>query len=77
MKASLRRFRVSVAAHTVPPRWDIVAHERVVYERDEGAARVHGIRSAHRDAGVPPLRSLMRLSWRYVSAEVEKGIADL
>jgi hypothetical protein len=68
---NLRRFRVAVQAHPVPPRWRILAHERVVYERDERAARVHGVRSAHRDAEIPPLRSLMRLSWPYTSAEME------
>lgn len=69
-----RRFRVSVAAHKVPPRWEVEAHERVVYERDEREARAHGVRSAHRDADVPPLRSLMRLSWRHVSAEAEQDL---
>lgn len=67
-KSDYRPYRVSVAAHRIPPRWDIPAGERVVFERTEEAARTHGIRSAHRDAGVPPLRSLMRPSWRYVTA---------
>ena len=70
--SDLRRFRVAVAAHSIPPRWSIEEHERVVYERDERAARTHGVRSAHIEAGVPPLRSLMRLSWPYVTAEPER-----
>jgi hypothetical protein len=72
-KTSVRRFRVAVAAHSIPPRWSILEHERVVYERDERAARTHGVRSAHVEADVPPLRSLMRLSWPYTSAEAEAG----
>ena len=72
--SDLRRFRVTVAAHSIPPRWNIVEHERVVYEQDEQSARTHGIRSAHRDADVPPLRSLMRLSWPHVSAEAEREL---
>lgn len=72
-RGDYRPFRVSVVAHHVPPRWDIPAGVRTVFERDEQQARTHGIRSAHRDVGVPPLRSLMRVSWPYVSAVPEAG----
>lgn len=68
------RFRVLVKAHEVPPRWVIPAHERVVFESDERTARLHGVRSAHRDAGVPALRSLTRVSWPFVSATREHPI---
>lgn len=66
-----QRFMVTVAAHHVPPRWEIGAHERAVYEQDVARARLHGVRSAHRDTGVPALRSLIRVSWPYVLAREE------
>jgi hypothetical protein len=65
---SVRPFRVVIAAHPIPPRWEVPGAEVEVFAESEREARRQAVRSAHLDAGVPPLRSLLRLSWEHVTA---------
>ena len=62
-------WRVSVAEHDVPPRWHIPASTATLGAATAHAACVQAIRRAHRDAGVPPLLSMIALSLDHVRAE--------
>lgn len=64
----LKRWQVVVAAHTVA-RWDVPARTTVVGAETAEHARVTVLRWAHADAGVPPLRSMLRAAWQHVRAE--------
>lgn len=66
--SSTPQFRVLIAPHDIPPRFRIEEQERLVYAADSRLARKYAIRSAHRDAEIPPLRSLLRVSWPYATA---------
>lgn len=71
-------WRVTVVEHAVAPRWTVPARETVVGAETAADARLTVLRWAHSDAGVPPLRSLLRVSWpssraeRYVDAREEE-----
>jgi hypothetical protein len=66
---------VSIAAHRVS-RWSIAASDVTLLASDEHDARVTALKWAHRTAGCPPWRPLVRASWRYSSAESTGGGAN-
>lgn len=74
--SDVQRFRVTVEAHRLEPRFEVPASSRVVWAEDVKRARYRGLRAAHIDAQVPGLRSLMRVSWPFVSAVSELEPAD-
>lgn len=63
-----RAWRVTLAEHVVGGRWTVAGWEGWRFEKLESAAKAATVRDAHIVAGVPPLRSLLRSSWPYVSA---------
>lgn len=74
--SDVQRFRVTVEAHRLEPRFDVPASSQVVFAEDVKRARYRGLRAAHIDAQIPGLRSLMRVSWPFVSAVLEREAAD-
>ncbi len=62
-------WRVTIAEHGVPPRWHIPAQEVTVGAGTAAIACRTAIRFAHRDADVPPLRSMLAVSMEYARAE--------
>lgn len=67
--ARLPTWRVTIAAHEVPPRWSIPATVCEVGASTAEIACGVCLRFAHSDAGVPPLRSLLAVSRAHVHAE--------
>lgn len=62
-------WRVTIAAHDVPPRWYVPARVVELGSYTAGGARDQALRWAHIDAGVPALRSLLRLSVEHARVE--------
>ena len=60
-------YRVTVNAHAVD-RWTVPAATFKLCAPDETAARLMATRAAHRRAGVPPMKPLLRESWSHTSA---------
>jgi hypothetical protein len=65
-------FRVTVRAHELE-RWSIESRCVEVPAASEAHARLHVVREAHRAAGVPPLRSLVRRSFTHATAEAARA----
>jgi hypothetical protein len=59
---------VTVAEHDVPPRWHIPAQVLKVCAPDATSARAQATQAAHRAAGCPPWKPLLRISYPYTSA---------
>lgn len=64
-------YRVVIAAHAVPPRWKIPAYSGVHHATTAQVARLMAVRHVHIVAGVPALKSLLRVSWRHSQAVPE------
>ena len=67
-------YDVTIAEHVVNGRWPVPASLHRVGGPSLACARATVVRLAHIDAGVPALRSLLRLSWphaRAVQVEVD------
>lgn len=63
-------YRVSVEAHDVPPRWRIKARTVKLPAPNGNYARRRVIEWTHSDAGVPPWKPCMRVSWPYTTAKL-------
>jgi hypothetical protein len=61
-------WEVEIREHDVE-RWHIPAWKGEVYAPTEVEARARAVRRAHIRVGVPPLRSLLRQSAPYCSAQ--------
>lgn len=61
-------WRVTVAAHDVPPRWSVPAQVVKVYAPDETTARVLAVQSVARDADLPPWKPALRVVYRHTAA---------
>ena len=71
-QARARAWKVTIVAHEVRGKrrsWSIPERVSLPCEVSADAARALALRWAHRDADVPPLRSLLRQSWEFSSAE--------
>ena len=55
-------YRVAIKEHVVE-RWTVPAATFKLCAPDETAARLMATRAAHRRAGVPPMKPLLRESW--------------
>jgi len=60
---------VTVAEHDVAPRYHVPARTVDVYALTAREARLRVLRWAHGDAGVPPWKPCVRVSWPNVSAK--------
>lgn len=68
-QSSRQRYRVTIAQHQIPPRWEIAEQHVIVHTNGgERIARINAIRTAHIKTGVPPLRSMLAQSWRHTKA---------
>lgn len=67
-------WKVMIAAHDVPPRWHIPASTVTLGAATAHAACVQAIRWAHRDAGVPPLLSMIALSMDHIRVEPARSV---
>lgn len=65
----LSMWRVTIDAHDVPPRWHVPARTVELGAFTADGARESVARWAHVDAGVPPLRSLPRLTLAHTRVE--------
>lgn len=63
-------YCVRVDPHAIPPRWTIPKHTIKLVATGTRDARLCAIRWAHTDAGVPPWRPLIRVSWPHTSAKL-------
>jgi hypothetical protein len=61
-------WKVKIGRHAVRPRWLVPARSSTVPAPDADYAIETVVRWAHRDAAVPPLRSLIKESVAYASA---------
>lgn len=64
----LPMWRVTIAAHDVPPRWHVPARTTLTGSPTAEMACRFAAQEAHRDAGVPPMRSLLRQTLPHVKA---------
>jgi hypothetical protein len=72
----LPSWRVTIAEHHLPPRWHVPARSVTLGAGSAEAACRFVVRWAHRDAGVPPLRSMIAVSMRYTRVErARMGVA--
>lgn len=62
-------WRVTIAAHDIVPRWHVPAHTTQLGRPTAELACRFAAQEAHRAAGVPPMRSLLRISLSYVKAD--------
>jgi len=60
-------YRVAIKEHVVD-RWTVPAATFKLCAPDESAARLFAARAAHRQAGIPPMKPLLRQSWLHTSA---------
>ncbi len=67
----LPTWEVAIGEHDIPPRWRIPAGTVTLAAVSAEAARTMAVRAAHRDAGVPPLLSMIALSLDHTRAERE------
>jgi hypothetical protein len=68
----LTRYVVRFREHTVRAgrcEYDVPAREQVTAAESPEAAQLQVMRLLYADAGVPPLRSLLRAGWEFGSAE--------
>ena len=61
-------YRVAIKEHIVEDRWTVPAATFKLCAPDETAARLMATRAAHRRAGVPPEKPLLRKSWPHTKA---------
>lgn len=62
-------FRVRIRAHHVPPRWDVPEREFVHAAIDKRSALRRCVLWAASDAGIPPMKPLLRIVAEHASAE--------
>jgi hypothetical protein len=62
-------WKVTIAEHHVPPRWDVSARTVEVAAPTAQTACVIAVRWAHIDADIPPLRSMLAVSMAHATAE--------
>jgi hypothetical protein len=71
----LPMYRVTIEAHDIPPRWRVPAQTIEVGASTAEIACRAVVRFAHRDAGVPPLRSMLALSLEHTIAKPARSPA--
>lgn len=62
-------WKVTIAEHHVPPRWDVPARTVEVAAPTAQSACVIAVKWAHIDAEVPPLRSMLAVSMQHAHAK--------
>jgi hypothetical protein len=61
-------WKVAIAEHHVPPRWDVPPRTVEVAAPTAQAACVIAVKWAHIDADIPPFRSMLAVSLGHTSA---------